>query len=39
MRLIQNFELKRWIATYQENESIFVEVDISGWSQEEEGTH
>ena len=29
-------ELKRWIAAAKKNESIFVEVDLSGWNQEGE---
>ena len=29
-------ELRRWIATAKKNESIFVEVDLSGWDQEGE---
>jgi hypothetical protein len=29
-------ELKRWIVAAKENESIFVEVDLSGWNQEGE---
>jgi hypothetical protein len=29
-------ELKRWIAAAKENESIFVEIDLSGWNQEGE---
>lgn len=30
-------ELKRWIVAAKKNESIFVEVDLSGWNQEGEG--
>ncbi len=26
-------ELKRWIAAAKKNESIFVEIDLSGWNQ------
>ena len=29
-------ELKRWIAAAKKNESIFVEVDLSGWNQDGE---
>ena len=29
-------ELKRWIAGAKKNESIFVEVDLSGWNQDGE---
>ncbi|MFZ0326321.1 MAG: hypothetical protein WBP64_21220 [Nitrososphaeraceae archaeon] len=29
-------ELKRWIAAAKKNESIFVEIDLSGWNQEGE---
>jgi hypothetical protein len=31
-----DLELKRWIAVAKKNESIFVEVDLSGWNQEGE---
>jgi hypothetical protein len=29
-------ELRRWIAAAKKNESIFVEIDLSGWNQEGE---
>ena len=29
-------ELKRWIRPAKKNESIFVEVDLSGWNQDGE---
>ena len=29
-------ELKKWIAAAKKNESIFVEVDLSGWNQDGE---
>ena len=32
-------ELKRWIAAAQKNETIFVEVDLSGWNENEKIIH
>jgi hypothetical protein len=28
-------DIKKWIASARENETIFTEVDLSGWNEEE----
>ena len=32
--MLLSIELKSWIVAAKKNESIFIEVDLSGWNQE-----